>query len=77
MPIIPLTTSNGKHQLKFYRPYNRRFTFQGIAFMEAVVAPVRSWDRWPEQARQVFQALRSEQGEEMVLKNNFFVGQDL
>ncbi len=39
-----------------------------------MVAPVRSWDRWPDNARQVFQALRSEAGEDMVLKNNFFVG---
>ena len=42
--------------------------------MEAVVAPIPAWDRFPENAREVFQTLRSDQGEDMVLKNNFFVG---
>ncbi len=38
-------------------------------------AIVRSmtWDQWPESAREVFRALRSEAGEEMVLEKNFFV----
>lgn len=46
---------------------------KGIAFMEAIVAPVPSWDNFPDKARQTFQALRSPAGEEMVLDNNLFV----
>jgi haloalkane dehalogenase len=40
--------------------------------MEAIVRPLM-WDEWPESARNVFRALRSEAGEEMVLEKNFFV----
>lgn len=46
---------------------------RGIAYMEAIVAPVASWDDWPEAARAIFQALRSPAGEEMVLQKNVFV----
>lgn len=49
---------------------------RAIAFMEAIVLPVPSWDAFPEQGRQVFQALRTPGvGEEMVLDRNFFVEQ--
>jgi len=44
----------------------------GIAYMEAIVRPV-SWDEWPDGARRAFQRMRSPEGEEMVLDNNFFV----
>ena len=44
----------------------------GIAYMEALVMPV-TWDGWPEAARGVFQAFRSEAGESMVLEKNIFV----
>ncbi len=45
---------------------------QGIAYMEAIVKPV-TWDDWPEDARGIFQAMRSEAGEEIVLEKNVFV----
>ena len=48
----------------------------GIAYMEAIVRPLR-WDDWPEVARGVFQAMRSEAGEEMILEQNLFVEQIL
>lgn len=44
----------------------------GIAYMEAIVAPV-TWDDWPDDARDLFQAFRSPAGEEMVLEKNLFV----
>ncbi|MEN8234510.1 MAG: haloalkane dehalogenase [Actinomycetota bacterium] len=44
----------------------------GIAYMEAIVRPV-TWGEWPEQARGIFQGMRSEAGEEMVLTKNTFV----
>ncbi len=40
--------------------------------MEAIVRPV-TWDEWPEQSRKLFQALRSEAGEEIILEKNVFV----
>lgn len=44
----------------------------GIAYMEAIVRPV-SWDDWPEAARDIFQAMRSPAGEEIILEKNVFV----
>ena len=44
----------------------------GIVFMEAIVRPV-TWDEWPELARPIFQAFRSDAGEEMVIEKNLFV----
>jgi haloalkane dehalogenase len=49
-----------------------RDTVKGIAFMEAIVRPL-TWANWPERSREIFQALRSPAGDEMILENNFFV----
>jgi haloalkane dehalogenase len=49
-----------------------RDRIQGIAYMEAIVTPL-TWADWPENARHVFQGLRSESGEEMILQKNIFV----
>src|ERR1051325_1596081 len=40
--------------------------------MEAIVRPVR-WDEWPENARKIFQGMRSPAGEDLVLQKNVFV----
>ena len=45
---------------------------KGIAYMETIVMPV-TWDDWPEDARRIFQAMRTEAGEEIVLNKNVFV----
>jgi len=44
----------------------------GIVFMEAIVRPV-TWEEWPNLARPIFQAFRSEAGEEMIIGRNLFV----
>ncbi len=49
-----------------------RDAVKGIAYMEAIVAPV-SWNDWPEAAQSIFQAMRSEAGENIVLEKNVFV----
>ena len=46
---------------------------RGIAYMEAIVAPIPTWDEWPQAARQAFEGFRSEQGEAMVLEQNLFI----
>ena len=46
---------------------------KGICFMEAIVAPVKSWDDWPDDARDIFQAMRSPAGEELILQKNLFI----
>ncbi len=45
----------------------------GIAYMEAIVRPIPRWDQWANKARPIFQAFRSDKGEEMVMDNNIFV----
>lgn len=50
-----------------------REAVKGIAYMEAIVRP-QSWDHWDiMNMRPYLQALRSEAGEGMVLKDNFFI----
>ena len=46
---------------------------RGICFMEAIVGPVKSWDDWPDAAREIFRAFRSEAGEDMILEKNLFI----
>jgi haloalkane dehalogenase len=45
---------------------------KGIAYMEAIVRPM-TWQEWPEQARALFQAMRSPAGEQIILEKNVFV----
>lgn len=45
---------------------------KAVAYMETVVTPL-SWDDWPETSRPLFQAMRSEAGEEIILNKNVFV----
>ena len=49
-----------------------RDAVKGIAYMEALVRPF-TWDEWPEPSRRIFQGMRSEAGEEMILEKNVFV----
>jgi haloalkane dehalogenase len=50
-----------------------RGAVKGIAYMEAIVVPQR-WDHWDKFGmRAALQGLRSEKGEEMVLRDNFFI----
>ncbi len=45
---------------------------RGIAYMEAIVAPLR-WSEWPEAMVSLFKALRSSAGESLVLEDNVFI----
>ncbi len=45
---------------------------RGIAYMEAIVQTM-TFATWPEEARRAFEAMRSDQGEELVLQQNMFV----
>jgi len=59
--------------LGFHWAHMHPKALKGIAFMEGIVAPVPGWDSFPEAPRAMFQSLRSEAGEEMVLEKNLFV----
>jgi haloalkane dehalogenase len=44
----------------------------GLVYMEAIVRPLL-WAEWPENARKIFQGMRSPAGEDFVLHKNVFV----
>jgi haloalkane dehalogenase len=46
---------------------------RGIAYMEAIVRPIASWDEWSKAATPIFQGFRSDKGESMILERNMFV----
>lgn len=59
--------------LGFDWAYRHSKAIRAIAYMESFVKTIDSWDEWPQAAIELFKAIRSEPGEEMVLKNNFFI----
>ena len=44
----------------------------GIVYMEAIVQPL-NWSEWPEPSRPLFEALRSAEGERLILEKNVFI----
>ncbi len=58
--------------LGFYRAFRYRNQVQAIVYMEAIVQP-RRWEDFPNGRDAMFRALRSEQGEHLVLDENFFI----
>ena len=69
---VTLVVHDWGSALGFHWAHRHPERVRGIAYMEALVRPV-TWPEWPEAARQVFQAMRSPAGEEMVLTKNIFV----
>ncbi|MEH6597135.1 MAG: haloalkane dehalogenase [Colwellia polaris] len=63
--------------LGFHWAHQHPDAVKGIAFMEAIVAPIPSWDGFAEGARELFQAFRSPAGEKLILEGNVFVEQVL
>ena len=45
---------------------------RGLCYMETMVTEF-GWDDWPDAARDIFQAMRSDAGEDLVLEKNVFV----
>ena len=58
--------------LGFYRAHRFPAQIKGIVYMEAIVQTL-TWDMWPEKSRSIFQAMRSDAGEEIILNKNVFV----
>lgn len=58
--------------LGFHRAFRHRDQVQAIVYMEAIAQP-RRWEDFPNGRDAMFRALRSEQGEHMVLDENFFI----
>ncbi|HEU5297753.1 MAG TPA: haloalkane dehalogenase [Burkholderiaceae bacterium] len=45
---------------------------RGIVYMEAIVRPL-TWAEWPSASRAMFQSLRGDDGEQLILERNLFV----
>ena len=58
--------------LGFHWAHRHPDRVKALVYMEAIVRPV-TWTEWPDAARKIFQAMRSADGEEMVLTKNVFV----
>ena len=51
---------------------------RGLAFMEAVLTPLESWDQFPEGARDLFRTFRTPgAGEKLIMDDNMFIEQVL
>ena len=59
--------------LGFHWAHQNPGAVKGIAFMEAIVAPMTSWDMFPAGFVELFQGFRSPAGEQMVLNDNLFI----
>ena len=58
--------------LGFHWANRHRDAVKGFAYMEAIVRPLK-FDEWNPQVANLFKALRSPAGEEMILQKNIFV----
>jgi haloalkane dehalogenase len=58
--------------LGFYRAYRHPEQVKAIAYMEAILQP-RRWADFPNGRDAMFRAMRSEEGEHLVLDENFFI----
>jgi haloalkane dehalogenase len=64
--------------LGFHYASRHEENVKGIAFMEAIITPLSSWDEFPAGARETFQAFRTpDLGWEMIVNQNVFVEQVL
>ena len=69
---VTLVVHDWGSALGFYWAHRNPERIKALAYMEAVVQPL-TWASWPETARNIFQAMRSPAGEDMVLQKNVFV----
>nr|BAS32671.1 mKusabiraOrange2-Yellow-Nano-lantern(delN3) [synthetic construct] len=58
--------------LAFHYAYEHQDRIKAIVHMESVVDVIESWDEWPDIEEDIA-LIKSEEGEKMVLENNFFV----
>lgn len=58
--------------LGFYRTFRHPEQIKAIAYMEAILLP-RRWTDWPNGRDAMFRAMRSADGERLVLDENFFI----
>jgi len=71
---IVLVVHDWGSALGFHYAHRNADNVRGLAFMEAILAPVPSWEAFPEGARELFQAFRTpELGWDLIAKQNVFI----
>ena len=69
---VTLVVHDWGSALGFHWAHRHPERVAGLVYMEAIVRPV-TWADWPENARKIFQTMRSAAGDEVVLQKNVFV----
>src|SRR5258708_2772174 len=69
---VTLVVHDWGSALGFHWARRNSAAVKGIAYMEAIVRPLK-WSEFNEQARPLFQAMRSPAGEDLILQRNTFV----
>lgn len=69
---ITLVLHDWGSAIGFHWAHENQKRIQGIAYMEGIVKEL-DWKEWNEQSRGLFQALRSDSGEELILEKNVFI----
>jgi haloalkane dehalogenase len=73
---ITLVLHDWGSALGFYYASQHADNVKGLAFMEAILKPIASWEEMNEGTRQMFQALRTpELGWDLIVNQNIFVEQ--
>ena len=70
---VTLVVHDWGSALGFDWAYRHQGAVRALMYMEAIVGPIASWEDWPEISQPIFQAMRSEAGEKLVLEKNIFV----
>lgn len=74
---ITLVIHDWGSALGFDWAYRHPHAIRAIAYMEAFVMPINSWDDLPPEAIKFFDTMYSEAGEILVLKENFIIEKEL
>ena len=69
---VTLVVHDWGSALAFDWAFRHPKSVKAFVYMEAVVQTI-GWENWPEKAREIFQAIRSSAGEELVLERNLFI----
>jgi len=75
---ITLVVHDWGSGLGFHYAMRNEDKIRGIAFMEAILVPFKSWDMFPAEVRKIFQSFRTpDVGWDMIVNQNFFVEEGL
>lgn len=69
---VTLVVHDWGSALGFHWAHRHPEAVKGFAYMEAIVRPLQ-WEEWSDRARDLFRALRSPAGEEMIIEKNVFI----